>query len=781
MATKNIVPRADGEGELGTSSKKWSKVQAVTGSFDHIQTTTMTSEIYSEGSTKFGDTSDDTHIFTGSAAVYSDNGVTLQATSSTPSGTLYQHNFLNITTADGNTAATFRTTVDNPFGAPSNLLIKSLDVVAESGTDVGIMAGTPDPIYGTGGNLYLAAPNTAYLEGQSSAISAGSYVSADTSYFLVNGTNPGADDLLFYARPSSYGSGHNRYTSFGYDTVYGCSRFTAGSAGAGGDNQFIWYVSNDTDSEFEVMFLDFSGNLGIGTTTPAKTLDVVGNISASQEISASSFWGDGSNLSGITAATASNADKIDVVENPAGSADFRVAFVDNIGSGYEQVYVDTGLVYNPNTEIFKVTDVEVTNAVTASGINSGPLHIHGSSVHSGTIDMYAGGGLYLYGENGIESGSLKHSGGGLLLGNTFGVPVGLLSPNSQAFMSNGAASLNVDGNDVNLTPNAAGRVSVDGNAEITGSLIIRESDGVTVQKGNGNTIGSIYHSGSSTFDVSAIDILKLSSDADINMAPGAGDKVNITGDLEVSSSSKFGNESTDTHQFTGSIHLSGGFFAGTESPEEHHQIIGTLLVDAAGTNNSELIVDGPNPNYIVLKRNGNIAGQINTGGGAFTFYGGNSSTGNNAIAGQFLYDSSLSTGITHFKDTATENFAGNDCKVNISASSRAFRIDTDTADEIFMVQDATTSFVSGSGDLLTMDDTTAPPTPSNAAHLYAKSGEMYVMDTGGNETQISPHDEDGEWQYFSRNTRTGKVVRIRMEKMIRKLEEITGETFIEEE
>ena len=202
------------------------------------------------------------------------------------------------------------------------------------------------------------------------------------------------------------------------------------------------------------MFLDFSGNLGIGTTTPTKTLDVVGNISASQEVSASLFCGDGSGLSNITAATALNADKIDVVENPAGSADFRVAFVDNIGSGYEQVYVDTGLVYNPNTEIFKVTDVEVTNAI---------------------------------------------------------------------------------------------------------------------------------------------------------------------------------------------------------------------------------------------------------------------------------------------------------------------------------------SFISGSGDLLTMDDTTAPSTPSNAAHLYAKSGEMYVMDTGGNETQISPHDEEGEWQYFSRNTRTGKVVRIRMEKMIRKLEEITGETFIEEE
>ena len=33
---------------------------------------------------------------------------------------------------------------------------------------------------------------------------------------------------------------------------------------------------------------------------------------------------------------------------------------------------------------------------------------------------------------------------------------------------------------------------------------------------------------------------------------------------------------------------------------------------------------------------------------------------------------------------------------------------------------------------------------------------------------------------FSRNTKTGKVVRVNMEKMIRKLEEITGESFMEE-
>lgn len=77
-----------------------------------------------------------------------------------------------------------------------------------------------------------------------------------------------------------------------------------------------------------------------------------------------------------------------------------------------------------------------------------------------------------------------------------------------------------------------------------------------------------------------------------------------------------------------------------------------------------------------------------------------------------------------------------------------------------------------------------PTTVPNVAHVYAKdvstSAEVFVQDEAGNVTQISPHNTDGEWQYFSKNTKTGKVVRVNMEKMIRKLEEITGETFMEE-
>ncbi len=59
--------------------------------------------------------------------------------------------------------------------------------------------------------------------------------------------------------------------------------------------------------------------------------------------------------------------------------------------------------------------------------------------------------------------------------------------------------------------------------------------------------------------------------------------------------------------------------------------------------------------------------------------------------------------------------------------------------------------------------------------------ELFVMDGAGFETQLSPHDPvTGEWIFFSKNVKTGRVIKINMEKLVRKFEEITGEKFIEE-
>jgi hypothetical protein len=89
------------------------------------------------------------------------------------------------------------------------------------------------------------------------------------------------------------------------------------------------------------------------------------------------------------------------------------------------------------------------------------------------------------------------------------------------------------------------------------------------------------------------------------------------------------------------------------------------------------------------------------------------------------------------------------------------------------------------GAVILANQASDPSTVTDSAHIYAKddagSSEVYVRDEAGNVTQISPHNEAGEWQYWSQNVKTGKKVRINMERMIRKLEEITGETFIENE
>lgn len=78
-----------------------------------------------------------------------------------------------------------------------------------------------------------------------------------------------------------------------------------------------------------------------------------------------------------------------------------------------------------------------------------------------------------------------------------------------------------------------------------------------------------------------------------------------------------------------------------------------------------------------------------------------------------------------------------------------------------------------------------PSGVTDASHIYAKddagSSEVYVRDEAGNVTKISPHNEAGEWEYFSRNTKTGKTVRVNMEEMIRDIEQLTGKTYIRNE
>ena len=41
MTTRNLVPRADNEGKLGTSSKKWADVNATNGAFSTLKVSSL--------------------------------------------------------------------------------------------------------------------------------------------------------------------------------------------------------------------------------------------------------------------------------------------------------------------------------------------------------------------------------------------------------------------------------------------------------------------------------------------------------------------------------------------------------------------------------------------------------------------------------------------------------------------------------------------------------------------------------------------------------------------
>ena len=123
---------------------------------------------------------------------------------------------------------------------------------------------------------------------------------------------------------------------------------------------------------------------------------------------------------------------------------------------------------------------------------------------------------------------------------------------------------------------------------------------------------------------------------------------------------------------------------------------------------------------------------------------------------------------------------------NLTLSDIAFTDNNITTtrsnDELILNPNGTGNIVADGHVRLTVQSGN-PTADTSSGYVFAKTDtntEVHVMDGAGNVTKISPHNEAGDWEYYSVNTKTGKTVRVNMERMIRKLEELTGETFIED-
>jgi hypothetical protein len=87
----------------------------------------------------------------------------------------------------------------------------------------------------------------------------------------------------------------------------------------------------------------------------------------------------------------------------------------------------------------------------------------------------------------------------------------------------------------------------------------------------------------------------------------------------------------------------------------------------------------------------------------------------------------------------------------------------------------------GTNTLSLFNGTAPAGTLMNGASFYVASGEMNVIDAAGNVTLLSPHDlATNEWIFLSKNTVTGKVLRIDMERMMRAIDAKLGGGFIKE-
>jgi|APSaa5957512622_1039677.scaffolds.fasta_scaffold10745_2 hypothetical protein len=173
---------------------------------------------------------------------------------------------------------------------------------------------------------------------------------------------------------------------------------------------------------------------------------------------------------------------------------------------------------------------------------------------------------------------------------------------------------------------------------------------------------------------------------------------------------------------------------------------------------------------------------------------GNLTINTNGLNGGIIYLDSEEDG-TMFKCSGTEVVQIDANGVNVVRFTDNYRINEDIvltattlgvgvlSSSLTSVGTLTSLKTSGTIELQT---TTSPTYGANKGFIYAKDEtvdhtEVYVMDEQGNETKISPHNDDGDWEFYSKNIKTGAIVRINMMNLIRKVEELSGEQFVFDE
>ena len=120
-----------------------------------------------------------------------------------------------------------------------------------------------------------------------------------------------------------------------------------------------------------VFSVDSNNNIGVNSTTPDAKLDVVGVVSATE------FFGDGSNLSGITAGATLS----------AGSGDQRVVVTSLTSGTMTAAATDAELSYNSGTNTLSATNFSGALSGNATGLSGTPDISVGTITASGNVSV----------------------------------------------------------------------------------------------------------------------------------------------------------------------------------------------------------------------------------------------------------------------------------------------------------------------------------------------------------------------------------------------------------
>ena len=306
MATKNIVPNADGEGQLGTSSKSWAQghidsitgtiATAAQGSITSLGTlTTLTVDNVIVNGTTIGHTSD-TDLLTLASGVL------------TVAGNIAIPNDGTIGSAGTANAISITSSGEVEFTGANHISgASSLRAQAKSGTlFLDTSADAQIRTNGTTTALTLDTSQNATFAGKVQV--AGENNSASTPLGKIANSQLHLDNTTHTNSISQIGFGYNSSTTFSAASIGFIS--TSQATNGKGD---LFFATRDvvTDSvPTERLRISSAGNLGIGTTSPSSKLHVVDSsggasikIAGALTDTSAHYYGfmyDGTDLQGTT-------------------------------------------------------------------------------------------------------------------------------------------------------------------------------------------------------------------------------------------------------------------------------------------------------------------------------------------------------------------------------------------------------------------------------------------------------------------------------------------------